>query len=121
MIALTRAPPSDHAPPAEQTGFKADEANRAAVKLIQRFGSAANFNIHLYRLLPDRVYRRTDGEPVVVEVPAPTDEELQALLHKIITRQMKLLTRCGVHLPHCFGPARRAARTVQGAAAVGSE
>ena len=42
------------------------------------------------------MYRRTDGEPVFVEAPAPTDEELQALLHKIITRLMKLLTRRGV-------------------------
>ena len=44
----------------------------------------------------DGVYRRTDGEPVFVEVPAPTDEALQALLHKIIGRLMKLLTRRGV-------------------------
>ena len=28
--------------------------------------------------------------------PAPTDEALQAVLHKIITRTMKLLTRQGV-------------------------
>jgi len=44
----------------------------------------------------DVAYRRTDGEPVFVDVPAPTDEELQALLHMIITRLMKLLTRRGV-------------------------
>ena len=44
----------------------------------------------------DGVYRHTDGEPVFVEVPAPTDEALQALLHKIIGRLMKLLTRRGV-------------------------
>jgi len=31
-----------------------------------------------------------------VEVPAPTDEALQTVLHKIITRTMKLLTRRGV-------------------------
>ena len=42
------------------------------------------------------LYRRTDGEPVFVEVPAPTDEALQALLHMIIGRLMKLLTRRGV-------------------------
>ena len=47
-------------------------------------------------LVLDGVYRRTDGEPVFVEVPAPTDEALQSLLHKIIGRLMKLLTRRGV-------------------------
>ena len=43
------------------------------------------------------VYRRgTDGEPEIVEVPAPTDEALRAVLHTIITSTMKLLTRWGV-------------------------
>ena len=45
----------------------------------------------------DGVYRiGTDGEPVFVEVATPTDQALQAVLHKIITRTMKLLTRRGV-------------------------
>ena len=80
-----------------QAGLKADEADSGAVTLIQRFGSAANLNIHLHCLVLDGVYRRgTDGEPDFVEVPAPTDEALQAVLHKIITRMMKLLTRRGV-------------------------
>ena len=37
-----------------------------------------------------------DGTPEFVEVPAPTDEALQAVLHKIVTRLMKLLSRRGV-------------------------
>jgi hypothetical protein len=47
----------------------------------------------------DGLYRRgaeRDGEPVFVEVPAPTDESLQMVLQKIITRLMKLLTRKAV-------------------------
>ena len=81
----------------KQAGVKADEAESGAVTLIQRFGSAANLNIHLHCLVLDGVYRRgTDGEPEFVEVPAPTDEALHAVLHKIITRTMKLLTRWGV-------------------------
>ena len=45
----------------------------------------------------DGVYPRSaDGAPVFVEVPAPTDEALHAVLHKIITRMMKLLTCKGV-------------------------
>jgi len=43
----------------------------------------------------DGVYRHGNARPVFVEVPAPTDEALQAVLHKIIPRMMKLLTRRG--------------------------
>ena len=82
----------------DQAGLKADQTDSGAVTLIQRFGSAANLNIHLHCLVLDGMYRRTDGEPVFVEVPAPTDEDLQALLHKIIGRLMKLLTRRDVLL-----------------------
>jgi hypothetical protein len=71
-------------------------ADGGRVTLIQRFGSAANLNIHLNCLVLDGVYRHTDGEPVFVEVAAPSDEALQALLHKVIERLMKLLTRRGV-------------------------
>ena len=80
----------------DQTGFKADEADSGAVTLIQRFGSAANLNTHLHCLVLDGVYRRTDGEPVFVQADSLTDEELQALLYKTITRLMKLPTRRGV-------------------------
>ena len=61
-----------------QAGLKAEEADSGAVTLIQRFGSAANLNIHLHCLVLDGVFRcNTEGEPVFVEVPAPTDEALQ--------------------------------------------
>jgi hypothetical protein len=36
----------------------------------------------------DAVYERTDGEPVFVEAPEPTDEALQSLLRKVIGRLM---------------------------------
>ena len=43
------------------------------------------------------MYRRSaDGALVFVEVPAPTDEALRTVFHKIITRLMKLLIRKGV-------------------------
>ncbi len=54
-------------------------------------------NIHLHCLVLDGVYRRNaDAEPEFVKVPALTDEAVQTLLHQIITRVMKLLTRRGV-------------------------
>ena len=69
-------------------------ADSGAVTLIQRFGSAAKLNIHLHSLVLDGVYERgIDAAPEFVEVPEPTDEALQAVLHKIITRTVKLLTR----------------------------
>ena len=77
-------------------GLKADEGQGGAVTLIQRFGSAANFNIHLHCLVLDGVYRRAaDGAPAFFEAGAPTDDELESLLHTFITRLMKLLTRRG--------------------------
>jgi hypothetical protein len=52
-------------------------------------------NIHLHCLVLDGVYRNSDGAPVFQEAAAPTIEELQALLAKIISRIMRLLTRQG--------------------------
>jgi hypothetical protein len=78
-------------------GLVADEGHSGAVTLIQRFGSAANLNIHLHCLVLDGVYRcHADGAPSFVEAGAPTDEELHALLQTVIARLMKMLTRRGV-------------------------
>ena len=80
-----------------QAGLKADEADSGAVTLIQRFGSAANLNIHLHCLVLDGVYRHSaDGTPEFVEVAAPTDEALQAVLHKVITRMTQAAHPSGV-------------------------
>jgi hypothetical protein len=79
----------------KQAGLKRATADTGAVTLIQRFGSAANLNIHLHCLVLDGVYRRSGGEPVFEQARAPTHDELQGLLDKIIVRLMKLLTRRG--------------------------
>ena len=78
-----------------QAGVTHAQAQTGAVTLIQRFGSAANLNIHLHCLMLDGVYRLTDGDPVFQPVPAPTTDQLQALLTRIITRLLKTLTRHG--------------------------
>jgi hypothetical protein len=45
----------------------------------------------------DGVYRcGADRVPVFVEAVALSDDELHALLHTVIARQMKMLTRRGV-------------------------
>ena len=48
----------------KQAGLKRCAADTGAVTLIQRFGCAANLNIHLHCLVLEGVYRRTEGEPV---------------------------------------------------------
>ena len=70
-----------------QAGLKAEEADSGGVTLIQRFGSAANLNIHLHFQLLDGVYRRSaECAPEFVEVAAPTDEaRLASVKHR--TRQ----------------------------------
>jgi Putative transposase len=80
----------------KRAGFKLSRADTGAVTLIQRFGSAANLNIHLHCLVLDGVYLNRDGVAVFHEAAAPTVEELEALLAKIITRTMRTLTRLGV-------------------------
>ena len=79
----------------KQAGLKRTEAATGAVTLIQRFGSAANLNIHLHCLVLDGVYRTTEGVPVFHAVRAPIATELQALLNRIIKRMIRLLTRKG--------------------------
>lgn len=76
---------------------KADEGHSGAVTLIQRFGSAANLNIHMHCLVLDGVYRcSADGAPSFIEASAPTDDAPYALPQTIFARLMKMLTRRGV-------------------------
>ena len=102
----------------KQTGQKRDQAATGAVTLIQRFGSAANLNIHLHALVLDGVYGNLDTidtagspdvstptpalAPIFHPAAAPTHAELEALLGKIITRLLRLLTRLG-HLVEAEG------------------
>ena len=68
----------------------------------------------------------SDGVPTFVEVSAPTDDELHALLHTVITRLMKMLTRHGVLIeemgqiyladPNADGDEARTLRPLQAAA-----
>ena len=51
----------------------------------------------LHCLVLDGVYRcGADGAPAFIEADAPTDDELDALLHTVFARLMKMLTRRGV-------------------------
>lgn len=79
----------------KQAGLKRATADTGVVTLIQRFGSAANLNIHLHCLVLDGVFRRTEGEPEFQEAHAPSRDELADLLDKIVARPMKMLSLLG--------------------------
>ena len=80
----------------DQADLKAEQADGGAVTLIQRFGSAANLNIHLHCLVLDGVYRRTDGEPVFVGYPHPPMKRCRRCCTRSSAAWMLLLTRRGV-------------------------
>ena len=75
----------------KQAGLKRSAADTSVLALIQRFGLAANLNIHLHCLVLDGVYQRTEGDSVFQEACAPNAAKLQGLLAKIITRLMRVL------------------------------
>ena len=50
-------------------------------------------NIHLHCLVLDGVYLNRAGAAVFHEAAAPSTDELEAVLLKIITRTMRILTR----------------------------
>ncbi|MFO1327148.1 MAG: transposase zinc-binding domain-containing protein [Rubrivivax sp.] len=80
-------------------GLKADESHGGAVTVIQRFGSAANLDIHLHCPVLHGAYRcDADGAPSFIEAAAPPDDELHARLLTVIERLMKMLTRRGVRV-----------------------
>ena len=56
-------------------GVLGGQGQCGSVTLIQRFGSAANLNIHLHCMVLDGVYRSdAEGEPEFIEAAAPIDE-----------------------------------------------
>ena len=80
----------------DATGVVGAEGQGGAVTPIQRFGSAANLDIHLHCLVLDGVCRcDADGLPDFIDANAPTDDAMQTLLQTVLARLMKMLTRRG--------------------------
>ena len=67
-----------------------------AVTLIQRFGSALNLNPHLHMLFLDGAYTFDDEASRFHRVGAPTQAELQRLLHAIATRTTRAVEKQGL-------------------------
>ena len=81
----------------KQTGQKRDQVATGAVTLIQRFGSAANLNIHLHALVLDGVYGKppaTDTIDIAHECPPATAAAAPELAGAVaFTRTARLVAR----------------------------
>ncbi len=67
------------------------EPKTGAVTMVQRFGSLLNLNVHFHSVVPDGVFVRDQGALRFEPLPAPSDEEVKAILQKIVVRVSKLL------------------------------
>ena len=65
-----------------------------AVCFVQRFGSLLSLNPHGHAVVPDGVFARDPMSGVeFVPLPAPTDDELQAVAIAIVKGILRLLAR----------------------------
>ncbi len=70
-----------------------------AVTAIQRFGSALNTNVHFHTLVAQGVFmRQADGSVRFAPAPAPSDQEVEALLATVRRRIVRLAARHGIKL-----------------------
>jgi hypothetical protein len=70
----------------------ASEPRTGGVTAIQRFGGALNLNVHFHTLIPDGVFlAEGDGPAHFFPVPQPRDEDVAAILVRIVRRTAKVI------------------------------
>ena len=69
------------------------EGQTGAVTFVQRFGSALQLTPHFHALLPDGVFT---AQGAFVQLPPPTQEEVEGLLVRVRPRVLALLAARGV-------------------------
>src|SRR5207237_10537462 len=62
-----------------------------AISFVQRFGSAINLNVHFHSCTPEGVFVRERGQVRFEPLDAPSNDEVKALLEKIVGPVDKLL------------------------------
>ena len=78
---------------AKGAGYVAAETG--AVTGVQRFGSSLNLHVHFHVLVVDGVHFFEDDELRFADAPAPTTDELEALVKYVHGRVMKWLAKRG--------------------------
>src|SRR5216684_4843608 len=74
---------------ARRAGALAPQAG--AVTFIQHFGGALNLNVHFHCVIPDGVFVRESGSVRFVELAPPSDDEVMAVLRRVVARLERLL------------------------------
>jgi len=80
---------NSHRRRAREAGARASRPG--AISFVQRFGSAINLNVHFHCVIPDGVFVREDGQIRFESLDAPSDDEVKAILQKLVARALKLL------------------------------
>lgn len=76
-------------------GFQRSEAKTGSVAFIQRFGSSLNLNIHAHILYLDGVYEFADNGVRFTSIRAPSQNQIEQLLKKIVHRITRYLVKQG--------------------------
>jgi hypothetical protein len=70
----------------------AADPRTGGVTVVQRFGSALNLNVHFHTLLPDGIFLLDGDSPArFVPLPPPPDEDLAAILERVVRRTARAL------------------------------
>lgn len=70
-----------------------ERAHTGAIVAIQRFGSRLNLHIHCHAVIPDAVWALRDGALVTVDLPPPTDEDVDTIVRDICRRVAAYIER----------------------------
>ncbi len=65
-----------------------------AVVAIQRFGSRLTLHVHMHAVVPDAVWlRAADGTLTVIDLPAPSDDDVATLVRKVCQKMTAVVER----------------------------
>jgi hypothetical protein len=81
-----------------ELGVSSGSCLTGAVTAVQRFGSAADLNLHFHTLVPDGVFvpgAAVDAAPVFHALPSPSRAEISAVSWRVCERVVALLRRRG--------------------------